>query len=78
MSLALALLLAHRPLLGSFLGAGYVLEEFLDQVHVGEDHAAAAIALETNGVEGITERVKCVSNAQAGLSGRAWGCEIMV
>jgi hypothetical protein len=31
-----------------------VLEQFLDQVDVGEDHAAAAVALQTDSVEGVT------------------------
>jgi len=44
---------AHRPGLFSF--AGVVLEQFLDEVDVGEDHAAAAVALETDGVEGVAE-----------------------
>ena len=39
-----------------FLFAGNVLEELLDQVDVGEDHAAAAVACETELVEGITVR----------------------
>lgn len=33
------------------LGAGYVLEQLLNQIDVGEDHAAAAVALETDTVE---------------------------
>jgi len=39
-----------------FVGAGNVLEELLDQVDVGEDHAAAAVAGKTELVEGITMR----------------------
>jgi hypothetical protein len=39
-----------------FLFAGNVLEELLDQVDVGEDHAAAAVACETELVEGVTVR----------------------
>ena len=36
------------------LGAGYVLEQLLDQIDVGKDHAAAAVALETDAVERFT------------------------
>jgi hypothetical protein len=39
-----------------FLAAGDVLEEFLDEVDVGENHTAAAVALEADGVEGVTGR----------------------
>jgi hypothetical protein len=35
------------------VGAGDVLEELLDQVDVGEDHTTAAVALQTDGVEGV-------------------------
>ena len=42
-----------------FIGAGNVLEELLDQVDVGEDHAAAAVAGETELVEGIPVRRLC-------------------
>lgn len=44
---------AHALLLFAFLCGGNVLEEFLDQVDVGEDHAAAAVTLETYFVEGL-------------------------
>jgi hypothetical protein len=52
-----ALSFALRLLLRVLLFAGNVLEELLDQVDVGQDHAAAAVALETDGVEGVTGRV---------------------
>jgi hypothetical protein len=52
----LSIALAQRILLGEALFAGYVLEEFLDQVDVGEDHTAAAIARETDGIEGVAEK----------------------
>jgi hypothetical protein len=39
-----------------FFFAGNVLEEFLDEIDVGENHAAAAVALEADGVEGVTAR----------------------
>jgi len=45
--------LAHGALVLGLFGGGDVLEELLDQVHVREDHAAAAVALETAGVEGF-------------------------
>ena len=35
------------------VGGGHVLEEFLDEVDVSEDHAATAVALEAYGVEGF-------------------------
>ena len=38
------------------LAAGYVLKKLLDEVDVGEDHAAAAVALEADGVEGVTKK----------------------
>jgi hypothetical protein len=44
---------AHCPGLFSF--AGVVLEQFLDEVDVGEDHAATAVALETDGIKGVAE-----------------------
>jgi len=34
-----------------FSFAGVVLEQLLDQIDVGKDHAAAAVALETDAVE---------------------------
>tara|TARA_R110002003_G_scaffold44_13_gene3345 strand:- start:3741 stop:3929 length:189 start_codon:yes stop_codon:yes gene_type:complete len=52
-----ALSLALRLLLRVLLFAGNVLEELLDQIDVGQDHAAAAVALETDGVEGVAGRV---------------------
>ena len=33
-----------------------VVEEFLDEVHVAEEHPAAAVPLETEGVEGVASR----------------------
>jgi hypothetical protein len=39
-----------------FFFAGNVLEEFLDEIDVGENHAAAAVALEADGVECVTGR----------------------
>jgi hypothetical protein len=44
-------------LLRGFLFGGNVLEELLDQINVGEDHAAAAVALEAYGIKSIAERV---------------------
>lgn len=35
---------------------GVVLEEFLDEVDVSEDHTAAAVAAEVQGVDGIARR----------------------
>lgn len=50
----LGLGLAHH-LLGFYaLGSGDVLEQFFDQVHVCEDHAAAAVAPEVQLVDGVT------------------------
>jgi hypothetical protein len=45
-------LLATQQLL--VVDSGHVLEELLDQIDVGEDHTATAIALKTNFVEGLT------------------------
>jgi hypothetical protein len=59
MCIALALGLERSLLQVGFLFTGDVLEEFLDQVDVGEDHAAAAVALETDVVEGVTGRRVC-------------------
>jgi hypothetical protein len=59
MCIALVLSLSHSFLHAGFLFGGDVLEEFLDQVDVSEDHAAAAVALETDGVECVTGRRQC-------------------
>jgi hypothetical protein len=48
--------LAQRILLRGALFTEYVLEEFLNQVDVGEDHTTTAIARETDGVEGVAEK----------------------
>jgi hypothetical protein len=37
--------------------AGNVLEQLLDKIDVSENHTTAAVALETDGVEGITRKV---------------------
>lgn len=37
----------------SAFDAGDVLEQFLDQVDMGQDHATAAVALQAYGVKGI-------------------------
>jgi len=37
-----------------FSFAGVVLEELFDQIDVGENHAAAAVALKTDLVEGLS------------------------
>jgi hypothetical protein len=37
--------------------AGDVLEELLDEIDVSEDHATAAVTLETDRVESITRKV---------------------
>jgi hypothetical protein len=52
-----------------FSFAGVVLEEFFDQVDVREDHAAAAVALETDGVESIAGRNGLVGG---GVEGTGW------
>jgi hypothetical protein len=57
LSIAPALFRFEGVLELDFLVAGNVLEEFLDEVDVGENHAAAAVALEADGVEGITGKV---------------------
>jgi hypothetical protein len=57
LSIALALRVFESFLECDFLFAGNVLEEFLDKVDMREDHATAAVALETDGVEGVTGRV---------------------
>jgi hypothetical protein len=36
------------------IGSGHVLEELFDQIDVGKDHTAAAVALKTNIVKGFT------------------------
>jgi len=38
----------------SALGARDVLEELLDKVDVSENHTAAAVPLQADGVEGVT------------------------
>ena len=48
-------MLAHLGGGEGLVGAGDVLEQLLDQVDVGEDHAAAAVAREAELVEGVTE-----------------------
>lgn len=50
--------LAHGVRDGGFVGERNVLEEFLDQVDVCEDHAAAAVAREAELVEGVTVGVE--------------------
>jgi hypothetical protein len=35
------------------IGCGHVLEKLFDQIDVGKDHAAAAVALKANLVEGL-------------------------
>jgi hypothetical protein len=57
LSIALALRFPEGFVECDFLFAGNVLKEFLDEIDMREDHAAAAIALETDGVKGITGRV---------------------
>jgi hypothetical protein len=44
-----------------FALACVVLEQLLDQVDVGEDHAAAAVARETEGIESFAEGTRRVS-----------------
>lgn len=46
--------LAQLNLLCILVGAGDVLKKLLDQVDVGQDHAAAAVAGEADGIESIT------------------------
>lgn len=54
--------MVHRSVLAQLLfahflvRAGNVLEELLDEVDMGEDHATAAIAGQADGVESITRR----------------------
>lgn len=50
MFLHLCILAAHCPVA---IGGRHVLEELFDQIDVGKDHAAAAVALKTNLVEGL-------------------------
>jgi hypothetical protein len=57
LSIALALCFEEGFLELDFLVTGNVLEELLDEVDVGEDHAATAVALETYGIECVTKRV---------------------
>lgn len=40
----------------NFVLAGNVLEELLDEVDMGENHAAAAIAVEADGIESVPRR----------------------
>jgi hypothetical protein len=57
LSSALAVGFAHRLCEAGFLRGCDVLEEFLDEIDVGEDHTAATVALQTDGVEGVTKGV---------------------
>ena len=50
MSLHLCILAAHQLVA---IGGGNVLEELFDEIDVGKNHAAAAVALETDLVEGL-------------------------
>lgn len=50
--------LAQSLLLLGFFGAGNVLEEFLDQVDVGENHTSAAIAGEADAVKCLADHAK--------------------
>lgn len=70
----MALILAHDALVLGLFRAGYVLEELLDEVDVCKDHAAAAVALEADGVEGVARRGEDVSHVgvRGGLYG-GWG-----
>jgi hypothetical protein len=43
---------------GRALAAGDVLEQLFDQINMGKDHAAAAVALQVEGVDGVAT-VKC-------------------
>jgi hypothetical protein len=61
LSIALALRFFEGLLECDFLVVGNVLEEFLDEVDVREDHAAAAVTLKTDGVEGVTGRVSVLA-----------------
>lgn len=51
MSLHLCILAAHQLVA---IGGGNVLEELFDEIDVSKNHAAAAVALETDLVEGLT------------------------
>jgi hypothetical protein len=62
--------LAQRDLLRGALFAGNVLEEFLDQVDVCEDHTAAAVSREADSVEGVAGR-------DDGLVGVIWRVEVV-
>ena len=42
---------------------GYILEELLNEVNVGEDHAAAAVTLKTDTIECFTRRAACQQKA---------------
>lgn len=52
---------------------GRVIEQLLDQVHVGQQHAAAAVALQAQRVQGVPagERAGCGLSVSAVLGG--WG-----
>lgn len=55
------LLLGARPLVHFLavlcaIARGDVLEQFLDQVDVREDHASAAVSAKTKLVDGVTKR----------------------
>jgi hypothetical protein len=43
-----------------------VLEQFLDEIDVSEDHAAAAVALKADGVESVTGKAGVLAGLVVG------------